>query len=249
MAKTRIIPSSPAMILEDDKRYMIVADLHLGFEGAFESREIFVGKNTAINETVSELKKMIKAERPDVLVLLGDTKSGIEKISKSEWDSVPLFFSEMNKIVQTVLIPGNHDANIQRLVPDETSMTGPAGLVLDDVLFTHGHAMPPGSFSHVNRIVMGHVHPVFFQEGSVLNGQKVWVSIRADRCEIFPSQAGGIEITVMPSFNRYIHTTRKYGYKKSISPIIKRIKNPHSARIVTLDGAIIGDEKSIGTVL
>ena len=249
MAKTRIIPSSPAMILEYDKRYMIVADLHLGFEGEFESRGIHVGRNTAVNETLSELKKMIRSEGPDVLVLLGDTKSGIGRISGSEWDEIPPFFSEMNKVIQTVIIPGNHDANIQRLIPDETSMTGPAGLVLDDVLFTHGHAMPPESFSHVNRIVMGHVHPVFFQEGSVLNGQKVWVSIRADRCEIFPSQTGGIEVTVMPSFNRYIHTAHRYGYKKSTSPIIRRIKNPHSARIVTLEGAIIGDKESIGAVL
>ncbi|MDO8641048.1 MAG: metallophosphoesterase, partial [Nitrosarchaeum sp.] len=38
-------------------------------------------------------------------------------------------------------------------------------------------------------------------------------------------------------------------YKKSISPIIEKIKQVSSAKIITLDGTIIGDESIIDQVL
>lgn len=41
----------------------------------------------------------------------------------------------------------------------------------------------------------------------------------------------------------------KKKYKKSISPIIEKIKGISSARIITLDGTIIGDESIIEQVL
>jgi metallophosphoesterase superfamily enzyme len=75
-------------------------------------------------------------------------------------------------------------------------MTGPSGLVIEDTLLTHGHVMPSENFSQISRIVMGHLHPVYFQEGSVLDGQRLWVSIKADKSKIFPSSKGEIEIII-----------------------------------------------------
>jgi len=89
----------------------------------------------------------------------------------------------------------------------------------------------------------------FFYEGSVLNGQRVWISIKTEKQKIFSSRSGEIEITVVPSFNKYFYVTRKRQYKKSISPIIKKIKENSSARIVTLNGAVIGNESMITHVL
>ena len=249
MAKCKIIPSKPGLILQGEKRHLIVTDLHIGFESNFASNEIFVGKNTTVNETVTELKEMINSTKPDSLILLGDTKSSIKTISKNEWSDIPLFFEKINQEVETILIPGNHDANIQKLIPEKTRITSGVGLVLENSLLTHGHIMPSENFSHVDRIIMGHVHPVFFQEDSVLNGQRVWISIKTDKQVIFPSQKGEIEIIIIPSFNKYFYATRKRNYKKSISPIINKIKEITSARIVTLDGSIIGNESLISQVL
>ena len=249
MVESKIVPSKPGLILQGEKRYLIVTDLHIGFESNFASNEIFVGKNTTVNETISELKEIVDLVKPDSLILLGDIKSSIKTISKNEWNDVPLFFEKINRKVETILIPGNHDANIQKLIPEKTRMISAVGLVLENSLLTHGHVMPSENFSHVNRIIMGHVHPVFFQEGSLLNGQRVWISIKIDKQEIFPSQKGQIEIIIVPSFNKYFYATHKRNYKKSISPIIDRIQKVTSARIVTLDGAIIGNEALISQVL
>ncbi|KAG0510858.1 MAG: hypothetical protein NPMRD1_720001 [Nitrosopumilales archaeon] len=155
----------------------------------------------------------------------------------------------MKDRVDTILIPGNHDANIQKLVPDGISLVSSVGMVLENILLTHGHTMPSENFSHVEKIIMGHVHPVFFQEDSVLNGQRVWVSIKTEKKQIFPSVSGELEIIIVPSFNKYFYATQKKFYKKSISPILEKIKKYSSVKIVTLDGTIIGDESIINQVL
>ncbi len=249
MLQTRIIPSIPALILENGKKNLIITDLHIGFEAALSHKKIHLGKNTSTHETISEISGIIDSQKPDSLILLGDVKSTIKSISKNEWQDVPLFFEEMKKKVNTILIPGNHDANIEKLVPPEVTLISSTGMILDDILLTHGHTMPSENFSHVNKIIMGHLHPVFFEEGSLINGQRVWVSIKTQKQNIFPSKQGELEITIVPSFNRYFYATHKQIYKKSISPIIEKIKKVPSARIVTLDGTLIGDESTIKNVI
>lgn len=249
MLQTRIIPSKPALILKNEKKNLIVTDVHIGFENSMASNEIFIGKNSTINETIQELSDIIDIEKPDSVILLGDIKSSIKNISRSEWDEIPLFFEKIKKKCDVVLIPGNHDANIQKLVPKEITMISSAGMIEEDTLLTHGHTMPSENFSHVKKIIMGHIHPVFFQEDSVLNGQRVWVSLKINKEQIFPSESGELEITIVPSFNKYFYATQKKYYKKSISPIIERIKKINSAKIVTLDGSILGDESMIKQVL
>jgi len=249
MLQERIVEGKPALIIEGERKYIVISDLHLGFEGSFATNEIFIGKNTTVNETIEELLEIIKQEKPDSVILLGDIKSSIKNISKTEWNEVPLFFNRIKEKCQIFLIPGNHDAGIARLVPDEISMISSVGMVAEDILFTHGHRIPSENFSNVKKIVMGHVHPVFFQKDSIVNGQQVWISVRTNKENIFPSKSGEIEITIVPSFNKYFYATNKKKYKKSISPIIEKIKPVSSARIVTLDGIIIGDESILDQIL
>ncbi|HSA75915.1 MAG TPA: metallophosphoesterase [Nitrosarchaeum sp.] len=249
MFKTRIMPLKPIMVLDGEKKNLVITDIHIGFESIFTSNEIFIGKNSSVNETISELLEVIELEKPDSLILLGDIKSSIKNISKNEWDDVPLFFKKIQEKCHITLIPGNHDANIQRLIPENISMISSTGMVEENILLTHGHTMPSENFSHVDKIIMGHVHPVFFDEDSVLNGQRVWVTMKTEKQNIFPNKTGEIEITIIPSFNRYFYATHKKKYKKSISPIIERIKHISTAKIITLDGTIIGDESMIDQVL
>jgi putative SbcD/Mre11-related phosphoesterase len=249
MPQTRIIPSKPALILEGEKKSLIVTDIHIGFENTLASNEIFIGKNSTINETIQELLEIIDKEKPDSLILLGDVKSSIKSISRNEWDEVPMFFKKISEKCDVTLVPGNHDANIQKLVPDNISMISSTGMVDENILLTHGHTMPSENFSHVDKIIMGHIHPVFFQEDSVINGQRVWISMKTEKENIFPNKSGELEIIVIPSFNKYFYATHRKKYKKSISPIINKIKSISNARIVTLDGTIIGDESIIDQVI
>lgn len=249
MVEIRIVPSQPALVLEGKNRSIVITDLHIGFESSLFANNIFVGKNTTIQETINRIEEIIEKTKADSLILLGDVKSSIKSIAKNEWDEVPLFFKKMSDRVETILVPGNHDANIQKLVPEEVTLVSSTGLVIENILLTHGHTMPSENFSNVDKIIMGHVHPVFFQDESVINGKRVWISIKADKQQIFSSTSSEIEITIVPSFNKYFYATHKKQYKKSISPILEKIKKIKSAKIITLDGTIIGDESIIKQVL
>ena len=248
MVQTKIIPGYPALMIEGTKKSLVITDLHLGFESNLSLNNVFLGKNKTVIEITKEIEKIIKKTKPDSLILLGDVKSGIKSITKTEWNTVPTFFERINNLIDTILVPGNHDANIEKLIPNGITLASSKGMIIDDILLTHGHTMPTENFSEVNAIVMGHIHPVFFQEGSLINGERVWVTIKCDKHKIFSSRSGEIEITILPSFNKYFYATQKKFYKKSISPIIKKM-NVIEAKIVTLDGTIIGNDTLLADVI
>ena len=248
MAQTKIVSGYPALIIENDKKNLVITDLHLGFESKLALNNVFLGKNKTMKEMTNEVECLIAKTKPDSLILLGDVKSGIKSITKTEWDTVPVFFENMSKLIDTVLVPGNHDANIEKLIPNGITLASSKGIIVDDILLTHGHTMPTENFSQVNTIVMGHIHPVFFQQESLINGKRVWASIKCEKQKIFASKSGELELIILPSFNKYFYTTQKKFYKKSISPIIEKM-NVIKAKIVTLDGTIIGDEHLLSSVI
>jgi len=248
MVQTKIIPKYPALMIEGTEKSLVITDLHLGFESNLSLNNVFLGKNKTVAEITKEIEKIIKKTKPDSLVLLGDIKSGIKSITKTEWETVPIFFESISKLIDTILVPGNHDANIDKLIPNGITLASSKGIIVDDILLTHGHTMPSENFSQVNKIVMGHVHPVFFQKESLINGERVWVSIKCKKQKIFHSKSGELEVIILPSFNRYFYATQKKFYKKSISPIIEKM-DVTQAKIVTLDGTIIGNEQQLSSVI
>lgn len=247
MSTIRIVQSHPALLLEEKRRYLVITDLHIGFESTLAANDIHIEPEAIVKDTLDELNSIIELEKPDSLILLGDVKASIDAISKTEWSAVPLFF-EISKRIDTLLIPGNHDGNIQKLLPKEVTLASASGIVLGDTLLTHGHTLPTENLSHVSKIVMGHVHPVFFNKGSILDGQRVWVSIKAEKNKLFSSSKGHIEIIIIPTFNKYFYASHKR-FRKSISPILARIKNFQEAKILTLDGSIIGNESMLESVI
>ena len=248
MVQTKIIPGYPALLIESDKKSLVITDLHLGFESKLALNNVFLGKNKTVNEITKDVEDLISKTKPDSLILLGDIKSGIKSITKIEWETVPIFFENITKLIDTILVPGNHDANIEKLVPNGITLASSKGIIIDDILLTHGHTMPTENFSQVNTIVMGHVHPVFFQKESLINGERVWASIKCEKRKIFLSKSGELELIILPSFNKYFYTTQKKFYKKSISPIIKKM-DVMQAKILRLDGTIIGNEELLSAVI
>ena len=249
MVTTRIIDSEPALIVEEKRKNLVISDLHIGFEHKFSSNKNAIRKNSSINDIISNITKIIKKENPDTVILLGDVKSSIKSITDSEWRDVPYFFEEIKNSLEVILIPGNHDSNIEKLIPSDVTIISSKGMIIDDVLLTHGHTMPSKNYSSVNNIIMGHIHPVYFDKNSLLNGERIWISIKTDKSKIFPSTRGKLNITIIPSFNPYFYATEKKYYKKSISPIVEKIKDSTMAKILTLDGTIIGNESIINQVL
>jgi metallophosphoesterase superfamily enzyme len=198
---------------------------------------------------VKELLGLVEQEHADGIVLLGDIKHTVGSINKQEWDDIPSFFRQLAAKADVYLVPGNHDGNIRHLVPDSVNVASAKGMVLGDTLLVHGHAMPSDVRSNVDRIVMGHVHPVFVKKESVVHGQRVWIYMQARKEALFPEK-GAVEIVVVPSFNPHLYATGEH-YKKSISPIITRAVQGSVEKCVvaTLDGSIVGDSSVLSNIL
>ena len=77
---------------------------------------------------------------------------------------------------------------------------------------------------------------------------KANLTIKCKKQNIFPSKTGELEIIIIPSFNRYFYSTHKKSYKKSISPILDNLQ-VLEAKIVTLDGTIIGNESLLSNII
>lgn len=249
MTKLKPIHPHPALLLETDQRYTVISDLHIGFESELSARGINIDSGTYVEEMLDELSSIIKKEKPDAMILLGDIKSSVHTITKAEWRNVPEFLQQLSKMIQVFLVPGNHDGNVRHLVPNNVRMMSGKGMLLDDTLLVHGHTIPSKTGTAINRLVMGHVHPVFLRQGSSINGQRVWVYLKVDKHNLFTDSMGTLDIVVMPSFNKYFYYSGTH-YKKSISPILKKTAgNVENAMILTLDGSIVGNETLLEHIL
>lgn len=246
--KIRPLHPHAALLLEDDKKYVAVSDLHIGLEAELLSKGVMMP--SLVSDMIGELLGLIESEHADGMVLLGDIKHTVGAISKQEWDDIPAFLKQLSAKAEVYLVPGNHDGNIRHLVPVNVNVISSKGMTLGDTLLVHGHSMPSDVRSHVRRIVMGHVHPVFLKEGSVVNGERVWIYIQAMKEALF-SEEGLVDIVVLPSFNPHLYATREKYYHKSISPIITRVlqHGVEKCIVATLDGSVVGDATILSHIL
>ncbi len=239
------------MLEDGNKRYIAVSDLHIGLESDLDSKGITIRSNL-VQEMSDDLLSIVDRQKATGLVLLGDIKNSVGSISKQEWDEIPAFFQRLGSKVDVYMVPGNHDGNISHLLPDWVNVVSSKGMVLGDTLFVHGHSMPSDLRAGIQRIVMGHLHPVFAKKQSVLNGQRVWVYLQVSKQTLF-SEQGSLEIIIVPSFNKYLYFSGEKSHRKSLSPIISRILDDSDSVskciIATLDGSIVGDESVMRDVL
>ncbi len=248
--KVRPLHPHAALLLEDDRKYIAVSDLHIGLEAELALKGVTV-RQTLVPDMLAELFGLIESEHADGVVLLGDVKHTVGSISKQEWEDIPSFLKQLSARADVYLVPGNHDSNIRHLVPESVNVASAKGMALVDTLLVHGHAMPSEVRSGVRRIVMGHVHPVFVKKGSVVSGQRVWVSMQARKEALFSSEAGLVDVVVVPSFNPYLHAAGEKCRHKSISPIITRMVQAGVEKciVATLDGSVVGDAAVLPDVL
>ncbi|HEU4605040.1 MAG TPA: metallophosphoesterase [Nitrososphaera sp.] len=245
--KVRPLHPHAALLLEDDKKYVAVSDLHIGLEAELASKGVTMPSLVA--GMLGELLGLVESERADGVILLGDIKHTVGSISKQEWDDIPAFLKQLAAKAEVYLVPGNHDSNIRHLLPASVNAVSAKGMALDDTLLVHGHSMPSDVRSNVGRIVMGHVHPVFLKKGSVVHGQRVWIYMQARKEALF-SEEGVIEVVVVPSFNPHLNATGRY-YHRSISPIVTRVMEAGVDKciVATLDGSVVGDADVLPDIL
>jgi len=256
MSQLNIVENKPALLIDifiDGKpnRVLVISDLHIGIAYWLRSSDIAIDWYHIIKDIETELRDIVISNKVNSIVLLGDIKDNIYKMEKQDWNLIPNFLHSLAEICEVYLIPGNHDSRIALISPDNIHLIGVKGMVLDDILLTHGHTFPSELRSNINKIIMGHIHPTFFRENNILSGQKVWIFLKVKKEAIFPSTKGSLDIVLLPSFNRYVYGHGRPRKGKINSPILKKILKKEiidKCLVVSIDGTIIGNENTLGEV-
>jgi putative SbcD/Mre11-related phosphoesterase len=232
------------------KKYLVISDLHLGFEYNLLEKGIHINSKFFTQQIVSEVHTIIKGFKPNGIILLGDIKDSIVNINSVERYHIPRFLKDLTNDYHVYLVPGNHDVKIESLSPADVSIASPTGITIGNTLFLHGHTMPSSKKSAVNKIVMGHLHPVLNKPDSNLNGERVWIFLRVKKSSVFENEEGYLDLVTVPSINRFITPSNDFRRKNTIvsmSPIIRNATKSYDcvkqALVICLDGYVLGDER------
>jgi len=178
---TLLSPYPAALVRSEGLCTVVVADLHIGWEVALSQEGIHVPSQTP--KLLKKLSDVVAAYKADKLLILGDVKHTVATAGIPEWRDVPEFFSALGRQVNEVLVVrGNHDGNIEPLLPESVKVLPSTGVVMGDVGFFHGHRWPSPALLGCRILVMGHVHPVvvFRDPAGFRVTRQVWVKADCD---------------------------------------------------------------------
>jgi putative SbcD/Mre11-related phosphoesterase len=156
---TLLMPHPAALIKTAKKKTLVIADPHLGWELALQEKGIHVPSQTP--KILKKLVALLSKYKPDVLLILGDIKYTVVASEPGEWRDIPDFFGEIKKHVAEVdIVRGNHDANLEPMLPENIKLHPAIGVNVDDVGLFHGHKWPSPALLGCKTLIMGHLHPI-----------------------------------------------------------------------------------------
>ena len=202
---TQLVPIRPeaaVLLKKGDERVLVISDLHIGWEVALAQEGFHVPSQTS--KFLKRLSRLIRTQKPTRLIILGDVKHTIARIEMEEWRDVPNFFEELSRIVPKIqVIPGNHDGNLEPLLPENIDLLPSTGIILGDVGLFHGHTWPHPEMLKCRSLIIGHVHPVvtFRDPTGFRITRQVWVKSECNAPELarFVLRRSGIRNVADPS--------------------------------------------------
>jgi putative SbcD/Mre11-related phosphoesterase len=176
-----LMPNPAALIRTGTKKTLVIADPHLGWEMALQEKGIYVPSQ--MPRLLEKLVVLLAEFKPDVLLILGDVKYTVTASEPGEWHDILEFFSEVKRHVAEIgIVRGNHDANLEPMLPEGVTMHPATGVVEDDVGLFHGHKWPSPALLRCKTLFMGHLHPVvvFRDPAGVKLTRQIWMKAACD---------------------------------------------------------------------
>jgi putative SbcD/Mre11-related phosphoesterase len=154
-----LLPYPAAIIKNEKTKTLLIADPHIGWEMRLQEKGIHVPSQTS--KVLNKLTTIITKYKPDKLIILGDVKYTVVSHEFGEWRDIPDFFAKLLGYIGNIaVVRGNHDANLEPLLPEKIELLPATGVVIGDVGVFHGHKWPSPALLGCKTLVMGHLHPV-----------------------------------------------------------------------------------------
>lgn len=173
-------------------RTLVIADLHIGFEGALNKQGIMVPR-FQFRDVCERLEKILKKAKPELVIVNGDIKHEFGTISEQEWrETLKILDLLLLNSKKVVLVKGNHDTILGPIAKKRgVEIVEKYELNKGKILVIHGDKEVKIG-KNIKTIIIGHEHPA--------------VSIReGPRAEVFKcflkGKYKGKELIAMPSFN------------------------------------------------
>jgi len=215
---TLLLPHPAVLIKTGRTKTLVIADPHLGWEMALRDKGIHVPSQTP--KLLQKLTALLSKHKPDTLLILGDVKYSVAKTASGEWHDIPDFFTQLKEYVGDIaVVRGNHDANLEPLLPENIKLLPASGTIIGDIGLFHGHKWPSPTLLRCKTLIMGHLHPVVvFRDivGFKITRQ-VWVKAKCDTTQLSKTllQKHGIKIEGTPEEA----TQKHYDFKPRTSQI------------------------------
>ena len=268
MAELNFVLNYPALsIVSDSEKTLVIADLHIGFE--FELSKMGVGVPSQVPRLRHRLLEIIGMEPPDRLLILGDIKHSVPEIPLQEWEMIPTFFEEICSVIPQVgIIPGNHDGNVEPLLPREVKLLSPRGVKLENIALLHGHAWPSPHLLSAEWLIIGHNHPTIklVDRAGFRVLEPVWLRLRLDGSRLakeflryrgvsiggdpratlrerFEVEVRDSILIVMPSFNDMLGgaPVNTADPKEMLGPLLgPEVADINQAEVYLVDGTLLG---------
>jgi len=243
--------SKPYLLVEDEKKVLVAADLHLGIEREMMQRGLQVPSGT--ERITGDIAAAGRKEDAHGLVLVGDVKHSIPGTSHQEHREIP---EAMDRLLETFdevhIIPGNHDAGLENMIQSRVSLHPATGCKIGSITFSHGHCWPSVDVMDSDLLIIGHNHPnvTFENTAGGLVSQPCWVrgKLKGEVLERYPKFGGGV--IMMPASTPYgtgVAVNRKP--PEFLGPLVRggRLER-RSARIFSLDGVELGNLSKLPAV-
>jgi hypothetical protein len=237
------IENEAAVLLKtEEASILVIADLHIGIES--ELREAGLNIASQMQRLLNKVHILCEKYKPSSIAILGDVKHNIPFPSRGEKRDLKNFLEKLLEYVEKILIiPGNHDGDIEKFAPQEARIFTSKGIVIGDVGLVHGHSWPSEKVINCNQIIAAHIHPTIilkdrlgytFFEPCWLKG-KIDIDKARTKYKNLDREA---EILFMPAFNPLCGGI---GVNRDgiVGPIGK-IVDLESIDVYLLDGTLLG---------
>ena len=172
----------PAILIKTAKtKTLVIADLHIGWEMALRDKGIHLPSQTP--KIFEKLARLLSMHKPQKLLILGDVKNTVTTAKPGEWHDIPAFFSELKNLVSDIsIVRGNHDANLETLLPENIPLHPAKGTIIADTGFFHGQSWPSPALLECGTLVTAHLHPVvvFRDSAGFRITRQVWIKAKCD---------------------------------------------------------------------
>jgi putative SbcD/Mre11-related phosphoesterase len=214
----KLLPPRPAALIKTGKtKTLVIADPHLGWEMALRNKGIHVPSQSA--KLLQRLVAVLSKYKPNTLLIIGDIKYTVVSAEPSEWHDIPDFFTDLkNHVKDIAIVRGNHDANLEPLLPEDVTLLPASGTIIGDVGLFHGHKWPSPALLRCKTFIMGHLHPVvvFRDPAGFKITRQVWMKANCDTTQLSKTLLqkqrikieGTPEDTVKKHYNFKPHTSQ-----------------------------------------